>query len=75
MFTAKIYAQVDINLSENSGSQKSVDLSGIDLIQNKSHILIFENQVFSLIALENILSYELKLKKYTSFFSSGTAIF
>lgn len=75
MFTAKIYAQVDINLSENSGSKKSVDLSGIDLIQNKSHILIFENQVFSLIALENILSDELKLKKYTSFFSSGTAIF
>lgn len=40
----------------------------------RSKILIFEDQVFSQIALENILFDELKLKSKTMFMNSGNAI-
>lgn len=36
--------------------------------------MIFEDQVFTQITLENILFDELKLRKHTTFFNSGTSI-
>ena len=40
----------------------------------KTKILIFEDQWFSQIAMENILFDQLKLKKHVKFFMSGKAI-
>ena len=56
---------------------ESVALDAISLNQidvTKAKILIFEDQVFSQITLENILFDELKLRKHTTFFNSGTSI-
>ena len=56
---------------------ESVALDAISLNQidvTKAKILIFEDQVFSQITLENILFDELKLRKQTTFFNSGTSI-
>ena len=41
---------------------------------SKTKILIFEDQWFSQIAMENILFDQLKLKKHVKFFMSGKAI-
>jgi translation elongation factor EF-G len=49
-----------------------IALKPIDV--NRSKILIFEDQVFSQITLENILFDELKLRNQTSFFNSGSSI-
>jgi CheY-like chemotaxis protein len=41
---------------------------------SKSKIFIFEDQAFSLIAMENILFDQLKLRNHTQFFSTGSSI-
>ena len=51
---------------------EEISLNQIDVTRSK--ILIFEDQVYSQITLENILFDELKLRKHTTFFNSGTSI-
>lgn len=49
-----------------------IDLQPINI--TKSKILIFEDQVYQQIALEDILFNELKLKKRISFHNGGKSI-
>jgi CheY-like chemotaxis protein len=51
---------------------ESIEAITIDVI--KSKILIYEDQVYSQIALEHILFNELKLKNRISFYNSGITI-
>jgi hypothetical protein len=54
-----------------------VDLNAIEILSadiKRQKILIFEDKMFSQIALENILFEELKLKSKTSFYNNGSTI-
>ena len=67
--------QVKFDPSKAEFSENSIEMSSIELVvANKSKIFIFEDEVFSQIALENILFEQLKLFNYTSFYNSGASI-
>jgi hypothetical protein len=51
---------------------ESIEALAIDVV--KSKILIYEDQVYSQIALEHILFNELKLKNRISFYNSGSTM-
>ena len=56
--------QVKFDPSKAEFSENSIEMSSIELVvANKSKIFIFEDEVFSQIALENILFEQLKLFK------------
>ena len=60
-----------------TGHKDAIDLNDIQVEDGddpRTKILIFEDQVFQQIALENILYDELGLKKHVRFYNSGTSI-
>ena len=62
---------------QNNTFDENLDLNEIQIERKdilKSEILIFEKEVFSQIALENLFNEQLRLKSHTHFFNNGKKI-